>query len=514
MPPLEYVSLPYVRGGSIGELIRMRGRNAADAEMRRGEIAARMWSDLGQQIGAGIQGYAKEREMAPIRAREAEAAELDLQAKRDAATERNRQTTQARAFEKSLMQWDGNPDALMEMSVRTYGPQRGPQEAASVLEGYEALRKLQSGRSADARGDAQRVVAQLMRLSPDGREAFRPALEQAGRASGLVREGQELGPLTDEALTGMMGFLTGQEPERPNLIQRDPTKDLVHPTTGEVVTPGTPEPDKVTYGQPVAAMVNGRRVFVRPGSDGQSYSMTGAPVQGNVTPVVDAGADNEPLVSIVGPDGKPVLVRRRDAVGKSPATGSQKPASGLEKRALNFFNRARQADVDLEALESDIRELSFAGQLRGALAPNFLQSDLGQLYTQAQRAFTEARLRKDSGAAIPPQEFENDRQTYFVQPGDSEETIEQKHRARAAILSSLGFESGQALGEFEGDMEAAQAIVQGYKDRAARKAAVPDDNVQTPNLSGLREGNEREFRDGPFKGQVWTIVNGQAVKVR
>lgn len=185
------------------------------------------------------------------------------------------------------------------------------------------------------------------------------------------------------------------------------------------------------------------------------------------------GVDNEPLETIIGPDGKPVRVRRSDAVGKSPASGTEKPSSGVQKRVLNFFNRAEQADKDLEGLEAEIQQTGLAGQTRMAFAPNVVQSQTGQAYTQAQRAFTEARLRKDSGAAIPEQEFKNDRQTYFAQPGDSAETLQQKRRARAAVLASLAFESGQALGEFLGSSDEAAAVVQQYKTRAAKAAADP-----------------------------------------
>ncbi len=120
-------------------------------------------------------------------------------------------------------------------------------------------------------------------------------------------------------------------------------------------------------------------------------------------------------------------------------------------------------------MEAQIQKLGLADQGRLALAPNIFQTQLGQSYGAAQRAFTEARLRKDSGAAIPEQEFDNDRKTYFAQPGDSATTLEQKRRARGAILASLGFESGQALGEFVGDENEAKALVQSFKDRASGK---------------------------------------------
>jgi hypothetical protein len=177
---------------------------------------------------------------------------------------------------------------------------------------------------------------------------------------------------------------------------------------------------------------------------------------------------DEPVVVVMGPDGKPVYVPRSQAIGKQPATGSLKASSGVEKKALSFFNRAQQADKDLEGLEPTIQAKGIAGQARMKFAPNFAQTQEGQAYGAAQRAFTEARLRKDSGAAIPEGEFENDRITYFVQPGDSQETQEQKRRARSTLLASMAFESGQALGEYVGDPEEAKALVEGYKRRAQK----------------------------------------------
>lgn len=176
----------------------------------------------------------------------------------------------------------------------------------------------------------------------------------------------------------------------------------------------------------------------------------------------------EPLVPIIGPDGKPVLVRRSQAEGKTPASGAAaaKPSTGAERTALGFFNRAKQADGDLEQIEDKIAKMGIADQARLKYAHNTLQSQTGQSYNQAQRAFTEARLRKDSGAAIPETEFENDRLTYFVQPGDSTDTIAQKRRARNTVLASMGFAAGKAMGEFYGDDEAG-TLISDYKAKAA-----------------------------------------------
>lgn len=194
--------------------------------------------------------------------------------------------------------------------------------------------------------------------------------------------------------------------------------------------------------------------------------------------------DNEPLATVIGPDGKPVYVRRSDAIGKSPTAGAEKPSSGVQKRVLNFFNRAENADKELEALEPAIQQMGTLAQGRMNWAPNLAQTPTGRQYIAAQRAFTEARLRKDSGAAIPPHEFESDRQTYFPQPGDDKTTLENKRRARAAILASLAFESGQALGEFLGSQDEAASVIQTYKTRSAKPITVDDPKLGAPLKPG------------------------------
>jgi hypothetical protein len=187
-----------------------------------------------------------------------------------------------------------------------------------------------------------------------------------------------------------------------------------------------------------------------------------------------ASGASEPLIAIVGPDGKPVLVPRGQAVGKAPASSAAgaKPSTGVEKSTLTFFNRAKQADEELAAVEADVTKMGLGAQQWMARAPNWAQTETGQRYQQAQRSFTEARLRKDSGAAIPEGEFANDRQMYFAQPGDGPVVAAQKARARATVLASLAFGSGRALGEFYGDD--ADSLVTGYKARAATATKPPD----------------------------------------
>ena len=172
-------------------------------------------------------------------------------------------------------------------------------------------------------------------------------------------------------------------------------------------------------------------------------------------------------------------------------------STGSEKEALAFFNRAQIADDTVNSLEDWITGQGKLGQGRLAFAPNVLQSPEGQRYLQAQRAFTEARLRRESGAAIPPHEFESDRQTYFAQPGDTSDTIAQKRQGRAAILSGLAFESGPALREFYGpDYE---GIIRKYTGGSV--------GPPTPG-NGPQVGERRTIGGqlGEWDGQGWVAV--------
>jgi hypothetical protein len=136
---------------------------------------------------------------------------------------------------------------------------------------------------------------------------------------------------------------------------------------------------------------------------------------------------------------------------KKPVT--KKPITGAERQTLAFYNRAKDASDTLSqgGLEGRIAQQNAAGALWGQYAPNIAQTTDQQMYRQAQRAFTEARLRKESGAAIPPAEYESDSKIYFAQPGDSKETIAQKQKARQAVLEGLKFSSGRAHDEFYGE---------------------------------------------------------------
>jgi hypothetical protein len=65
-----------------------------------------------------------------------------------------------------------------------------------------------------------------------------------------------------------------------------------------------------------------------------------------------------------------------------------------------------------------------------------------QLNSQARKNFVSAVLRKESGAAISPQEYATEEKKYFAQLGDSDAVIKQKQDARNMAIRALELQAG------------------------------------------------------------------------
>lgn len=175
---------------------------------------------------------------------------------------------------------------------------------------------------------------------------------------------------------------------------------------------------------------------------------------------------SEPLVQTQDEQGNTVYTPRSQAAGmKAPKTPQQtKPPTGQQRDALRYYLRAENAVKELETVEQEIAKLGLGGQARLDQAPNWLQSNAGKTYNIASKQFTEARLRKDSGAAIHKDEYANDRMMYFAVPGDGPEQLAQKKRARQAVMDGLKQSAAGAYTEHFGEQDSGAApIVQQNK---------------------------------------------------
>lgn len=139
-------------------------------------------------------------------------------------------------------------------------------------------------------------------------------------------------------------------------------------------------------------------------------------------------------------------------------TGQTEPISGVgglgqfqvgvkptdaQSAAFGYANRAGASNDIINQLGSVGSE--YRGVISGSrVFPNILKTSERQQLEQAQRDFVNAVLRRESGAAISPEEFNNAAQQYFPQPGDSEAVMAQKTANRQRTIQNLNRESGPA----------------------------------------------------------------------
>jgi len=166
-----------------------------------------------------------------------------------------------------------------------------------------------------------------------------------------------------------------------------------------------------------------------------------------------------------------VPVLRLDEAGNTIAgTAPPKAPTQGERSSLLFFQRMADAVTNLDELEAGIAKTGLIGQAQmAAFDMPLLLTQNQERYEQAQRTFTEARLRRDSGAAIPPEEFANDRLTYFPQPGDTADTLAQKAQSRQVALNGLRVASANAYWDLYGvnPIEETIARVSGQQNASA-----------------------------------------------
>jgi hypothetical protein len=198
------------------------------------------------------------------------------------------------------------------------------------------------------------------------------------------------------------------------------------------------------------------------------------------------------LAVIMGPDGKPINVRPSAALGKQPyiradEAAKTKPSTGEQKQALAFYNRGKEAIGVLDqkdktgmTLEDRIAAVNPLLGAFGQRTINPLKGRDRQVYEQAQRAFTQAKLRKESGAAISAPEYESDAQTYFAQPGDGPDVIANKKAMRDGVLEGLKFQSGPAYAEFYGEETAPPTQATAAVGTAVSRARPPLSSFNRP----------------------------------
>jgi len=197
--------------------------------------------------------------------------------------------------------------------------------------------------------------------------------------------------------------------------QSNPVADLLVPGPGGQLVPNKP-------------LIDAKKQLVPPGVS-VSY---GAPV---------AGTDTA---------GNPVFFQPDKAGGQPNIVPGVKPPqkdSALtesQAKASTFMSQMKAAEKELSGIPIDPTktwsqvDVSLAGGLT-----NFAASPAAQRARQAQEQWSESFLRFKTGAAATKDEVILNVRTFFPQPGDSADVIEQKQRMRQQAVQDIAFAAGQ-----------------------------------------------------------------------
>lgn len=215
---------------------------------------------------------------------------------------------------------------------------------------------------------------------------------------------------------------------------------------GGVITTRDMNPNSPTYGQETggAAIVKtatpGEEMTDKrtreEGAANRGVTMRGQNLTDARSRETTAATITKPF-EVTGEDGKPVLVQQdkqgniRPVEGYLPKQGASKPLTEGQAKAALFGSRMQAAEDILTALADKGVTTSIPGSRTGygvGAAVNALQPGERQQLDQAKRDFINAVLRRESGAVISPQEFDNAELQYFPQAG---ETPAQKAQKKA-----------------------------------------------------------------------------------
>lgn len=142
-----------------------------------------------------------------------------------------------------------------------------------------------------------------------------------------------------------------------------------------------------------------------------------------------------------------IMVNRRTSTAAPVTQGGapigpksdNKDLTDAQAKALLFSNRMAESDKIIAGLAAKGTNTSIPGSRSQTLGPsiNVMSSPDQQKLDQAKRDFVNAVLRRESGAVISDQEFDNAEKQYFPQVGDSKAVMEQKARNRAVAISGI-----------------------------------------------------------------------------
>lgn len=145
--------------------------------------------------------------------------------------------------------------------------------------------------------------------------------------------------------------------------------------------------------------------------------------------------------------GMVAITPQPDGSWKTEVVVPKKPTEG-QAAAGSYADRMQEASARAGQIEAqsgfDPTNLSQNLASRVPVAGNFAMTPEFQQYQQAKEDWVRAKLRKESGAVIAKEEMQKEFETYWPQPGDSQEVIAAKARARQIAEQGMANQAGPA----------------------------------------------------------------------
>lgn len=321
--------------------------------------------------------------------------------------------------------------------------------AMNFITGQSANLQRQAAAQAGAlAAEAEPLTTRLARLQADRQQGFDAAKFQIGNAqTELERLQKESNPFEVGGNLVRMNPATGQY----ETIFKAPNKDAEGFTLGEGQMRYDAKGNLIASGAPKSSAEQLT-------NDIKEYNF--ARQQGYTGSFTDFKNSN------AGGGSLPAAYREYQLSQSDPGFANylkgSKPQTAEQLKAADFASRMQSADQIINQLQN-VGAGNFG--IFGQALPNVLKSSDRQQLEQAQRTFLNAVLRRESGAAISPEEFRSGSQQYFPQPGDSPQTLQQKAALRSQVTQSMLSQAGGGRQNSINPQEIQQLKSAGYSDQ-------------------------------------------------
>lgn len=428
----------------MADLLRYGAGQAADYEMRSGEIAANLAQNIAGIAGNTLNSYAEHKAGEPRRQAEAEALAA-------AKEERARQTSIKDAARLTPPGADGRPN------LQQIAEEVSRIDPMAALEFFNAADEQTKAKLLHEKQKTEELARMLggfemgvRKLPPPERQAEWTRLRGAAVESGLVPAEsvpEQYSPaFVSQAMAAVMPLaevFKAIQPQDPKMLNVPSGGAVYDPESRQTVFQNRPEP------KPEPAPNNIEEAILRETDPAKRQELIR--LKERLTAAGRAPAAAEPLVPVFDAEQNAAVYRpRSQAVGQRvPSSTTAKETTEDERKSVGFHGQMSEAIKIIDATEAqlsdkDIYQLSLPQEQMLGLLNRGEMSEPAKRYLRAFNQFTEARLRSVSGAAIAESEYARDRQTYGKQYGETPTLAQERKAARVSAVNTLKTRAGRA----------------------------------------------------------------------